>query len=113
MNTSALLGLLAETSIHAGAGQSGGVIDLPIQREAHTGWPVVYGSAVKGALRALAEENNALWLKIVFGPDTNNASEHADRAQLADLAEAIYGYAGWGSGDKKRERKALIASLRG
>ncbi|EGV32632.1 CRISPR-associated RAMP protein, Cmr4 family [Thiorhodococcus drewsii AZ1] len=87
MNTSALLGLLAETSIHAGAGQSGGVVDLPIQREAHTGWPVVYGSAVKGALRALAEENtekNAPWLTAVFGPETNNASDHAGALLVGD-----------------------------
>ncbi len=45
----ALLGLIAETSMHAGAGKSVGVIDLPIMREAHTGWPCVYGSAVKGS----------------------------------------------------------------
>ena len=83
----ALLGLLAETSIHAGAGQSGGVIDLPIQREAHTAWPVVFGSAVKGALRALAEERgetSAAWLTSLFGPDTHNASEHAGALLVGD-----------------------------
>lgn len=87
MNKTALLGLLAETSIHAGAGQSGGVIDLPIQREAHTAWPVVYGSAVKGALRALAEEHkeqHAAWLTQVFGPETTNASEHAGALLVGD-----------------------------
>ena len=43
-----LLGLIAETQIHAGTGRATGVIDLPIMREAHTGWPCVFGSAVKG-----------------------------------------------------------------
>jgi len=84
MSTTALIGLLAETSIHAGAGQSGGVIDLPIQREAHTAWPVIYGSAVKGALRALAEERQAPWLKVVFGPETTNASDHAGALLVGD-----------------------------
>jgi CRISPR-associated protein Cmr4 len=84
MNNSALLGLLAETSIHAGAGQMAGVIDLPIQREAHTAWPVVYGSAVKGALRALAEEQNASWRIPVFGPETANASDHAGALLVSD-----------------------------
>lgn len=84
MSTTALLGLLAETSIHAGTGQDGGVIDLPIQREAHTDWPVVYGSAVKGALRALAEERDMPWLKTVFGPDTKNASDHAGTLLIGD-----------------------------
>ena len=83
-NNTALLGLLAETSIHAGAGQMAGVIDLPIQREAHTAWPVVFGSAVKGALRTLAHEQKAPWLTAVFGPETTNASDHAGALLVSD-----------------------------
>jgi CRISPR-associated protein Cmr4 len=83
----ALLGLWAETPIHAGTGSSVEGIDLPIQREAHSGWPCVYGSAVKGALRAKAEDK---WGKgnssiaYVFGPDTDNASEHAGALLVGD-----------------------------
>ena len=84
MSNTVLLGLLAETSIHAGAGQMAGVIDLPIQREAHTAWPVVYGSAVKGALRSLADEQKAPWLNSVFGPETANAHEHAGALLVGD-----------------------------
>ncbi|HXH02920.1 MAG TPA: RAMP superfamily CRISPR-associated protein [Candidatus Competibacteraceae bacterium] len=40
------------------------------------------------------------------------AWEPAVRSQLADLAEAIYGFVGWGSGKKKQERKARITELR-
>ena len=83
-NHTALLGLLAETSIHAGAGQMAGVIDLPIQREAHTAWPVVFGSAVKGALRTLANEQKAPWLISVFGPETSSAHEHAGALLVSD-----------------------------
>lgn len=36
----------------------------------------------------------------------------AERLQLAELVETIYGYVGWGNSGKKRERKALIAKLR-
>ncbi len=61
--TSAIVGLLAQTSIHAGTGQQTGVIDLPIQREGHNGWPCVFGSAVKGALRADAEQQVLAKLK--------------------------------------------------
>lgn len=84
MQDTALLGLLAETSIHAGAGQNAGVIDLPIQREAHTAWPVVYGSAVKGALRARADELQVPWRTAVFGPETANASDHAGALLVGD-----------------------------
>lgn len=79
-----LLGLFAETSLHAGAGTSTGVIDLPIMREAHTGWPCVFGSAVKGALRARAEQAGLELLPDVFGPDTKNASEHAGALAVGD-----------------------------
>jgi CRISPR-associated protein Cmr4 len=88
-STNALIGLWAETSLHAGAGGSVEGIDLPIQREAHSGWPCVYGSAVKGALRAKAEDklgkDNAS-IKFVFGPDSagDNASEHAGALLVGD-----------------------------
>jgi len=51
-----LLGLLAETSIHPGAGQSSDIVDLPVAREAATDYPVVPGSSLKGALLGLARE---------------------------------------------------------
>lgn len=57
-----LLGLLAETFIHPGAGQTGGAIDLPVAREAATGYPFIAGSSMKGALRdsvRLDEESRA------------------------------------------------------
>lgn len=84
-----LLGLYAETSIHAGANGSTSVIDLPIMREAHTGWPCVFGSAMKGAMRAKAEkrdkaEKNELeesLLNIVFGP---SSTEHAGAVAVGD-----------------------------
>lgn len=69
----ALMGLITETSLHAGSGSSVDVIDLPIQREGHNGWPCVFGSAVKGALRTVGEAewhpNNQAKLFAVFGPD--------------------------------------------
>jgi len=80
----ALLGLTAETSLHAGTGRSTGVIDLPIMREAHTGWPCVYGSAVKGALRGLAQQKQASGIHDIFGPDTQNASDHAGALAVGD-----------------------------
>ncbi len=66
----AMLGLLTHTSMHAGTGQATGVIDLPVQREGHTGWPCVFGSAVKGALRtrAVDRHGSAGWIYDVFGP---------------------------------------------
>jgi len=74
-----MLGLRAETSIHAGTGQNNGVIDMPIMREVHTGYPCVFGSAVKGAFRAHAEVRRKdlnINVKKVFGDagEEGNAS---------------------------------------
>lgn len=51
----AMLGLLAESPIHPGAGRGMGVVDLPVAREASTDYPVLVGSSLKGALRDKAE----------------------------------------------------------
>jgi CRISPR-associated protein Cmr4 len=51
----AVLGLLAETSIHPGSGRSLGVVDLPVAREKPTDYPVMVGSSLKGALRDRTE----------------------------------------------------------
>jgi CRISPR-associated protein Cmr4 len=92
--TNTLIGLHAQTSIHAGTGQNTGVIDLPIQREGHNGWPCVFGSAVKGALRTRAEDEYRVLkdgkerihecVSYVFGPDTSKAHEHAGAIAISD-----------------------------
>lgn len=82
-----LLGLYAETSLHAGTGQGLGVIDLPIQREAHTGWPCVYGSGMKGALRDRAEQysDDKEWIQDAFGPEViNGGAENAGAFMITD-----------------------------
>lgn len=54
----AMLGLLAETPIHPGAGRGIGVVDLPVAREAATDYPVLVGSSLKGALRDKMEKRD-------------------------------------------------------
>ena len=88
--TSTILGLLAQTSIHAGTGQQTGVIDLPIQREGHNGWPCVFGSAVKGALRTRAEQHKLAALKktevLVL-----DAKTYQDKVQQSDDIAVVFG----------------------
>ncbi|MEN8215701.1 MAG: type III-B CRISPR module RAMP protein Cmr4 [Pseudomonadota bacterium] len=81
----AILGLLTETSLHAGIGQTLDVIDLPIQREAHTNWPFVYASSVKGSMRSLAEEkwDDKELIKKIFGPEMNHGTSNRQAGALA------------------------------
>ncbi|WP_437834964.1 type III-B CRISPR module RAMP protein Cmr4 [Sorangium sp. So ce1153] len=78
-----LLLIHALSPVHCGTGQSVGGIDLPIAREKPTGIPLIPGSTLKGVLRA-AQSTDAGLHKAVFGPDPDNASEHAGSVQLAD-----------------------------
>ena len=71
--------------LHAGTGQSIGKVDLPIQREKHTGYPCVYGSSLKGALRQFCTYNGMGPddVKSIFGDEDSNSS--AGGAIFTDL----------------------------
>ena len=54
----AIIGLLAETFIHPGAEQTGGIVDLPVAREKATNYPFIAGSSLKGSLLDAAKQRN-------------------------------------------------------
>jgi CRISPR-associated protein Cmr4 len=47
--------MICETPLHAGSGDSLGIVDMPIQRERHTSFPKIEASSLKGALREFFE----------------------------------------------------------
>jgi CRISPR-associated protein Cmr4 len=51
LSETGVLGLYTETALHCGAEGGTGYVDLPIQRERHTHYPVIPGSTIKGVLR--------------------------------------------------------------
>ncbi|MBI3892085.1 MAG: type III-B CRISPR module RAMP protein Cmr4 [Candidatus Wallbacteria bacterium] len=46
-------GLYSLTPLHCGVGQVAGAIDLPIARDAHTGFPIIPSTSLKGVMRDL------------------------------------------------------------
>lgn len=78
MNT-VMMGLLAETFVHVGGGQSEGVVDLPVAREAATDFPFIPGSGLKGALLDWARQQNLDNRDTLFG-----AQDHAGQLLFAD-----------------------------
>jgi len=82
--TEYLLYLYAESPVHTGASDSVDVLDLPIQREAATGYPVIWGQSLKGALRQAA--GDAGWgprVIEVFGSAAGDAGEDGRPGTLA------------------------------
>lgn len=77
-----VLGMLAESALHHGAGSSAGIIDLPVAREAASDVPFIAGSGVKGALRERARQRSQADEEIdhCFGTQ--------DRAGMLSIADA-------------------------
>jgi CRISPR-associated protein Cmr4 len=72
----------ALSPLHAGTGQGVGVIDLPIAREKATQIPFLPGSTIKGVFRDACSDHDGCVR--VFGPKTDNASEHAGAVTFTD-----------------------------
>lgn len=79
-----LLLLHCLSPLHAGIGQGIGAVDLSIARERNTGFPYLPGSSLKGSLRALSLQNDEQTTYRMFGPPTENASDHAGAMSFGD-----------------------------
>lgn len=79
-----------ETPLHVGSGDEMGIVDLPIQREKHTGFPKMEASGIKGVFRDFFEkkikENEVSKndIKALFGSseESDNGSEKAEAGGL-------------------------------
>lgn len=62
------------TPLHAGAGDSAGAIDLPVERERHTNYPCVYASGIKGALREYFRRRGINTENEIFGKEATEGA---------------------------------------
>lgn len=91
-------GIYALTPIHAGSGiEINSPVDLPIQREKHTQFPVIQGQSLKGVLRRkyyyeiCKNKNNAKErTEAIFGPETDRADEHAGAISVCDARVLLF-----------------------
>jgi CRISPR-associated protein Cmr4 len=74
-----------------GTGQSVSYVDLPIQRERHTSFPVLWSSGIKGVIRDLASRkwNNKEKVELIFGPESEG-SEFASCISITDAKILLY-----------------------
>lgn len=85
---SRILFLYCETPLHAGIGAGLGGVDLPIQRERATDYPMIQSSGVKGALRSAMPRNSAS-TDAIFGPELASGTAHApDSAGMLVVGDA-------------------------
>lgn len=84
----------AVTPVHVGEGRAPGTVDLPFQRDP-IGYPIVYGSSFKGALRSYLERNSVNgadgnFVRCAFGPEPGEEDKYGGRLVFTDLVPAFY-----------------------
>lgn len=90
--------ITVRTPLHAGSGSDLGVVDLPIQREHHTGHPKIEGSSLKGAIRERfrrlkqdgANGVTGAHIDALFGPDSTEDDLHAGALGLTDARILLF-----------------------
>lgn len=92
---SRILFLYCETPLHAGIGAGLGGVDLPIQRERATDYPMIQSSGVKGALRSAMPRDprdpkkSHPSTEAIFGPELQSRTAHApDSAGMLVVGDA-------------------------
>lgn len=104
-----LLFLYAESPVHPGAGEGTGDLDLPVQREAGTRLPVIWGQSLKGALR---DHARGAWggrepaLERIFGSAPPGAGSDDDGDHTGDAGDSD------GGGDAGGERGTAAGRAR-
>lgn len=114
-----ILYLYVETPLHAGTGRGLGGIDLPIQRERTTHYPIVQAGGLKGALRAATKGSLGNKHTTIFGPETANADAHAgalsphDARILLFPVRSLAGVFAWTTSVDALQRFLRAAALAG
>src|SRR3972149_7343465 len=90
--------MIVETPLHAGSGTDLGTIDMPIQRERHTGFPKIESSGLKGCIRQAFEGKGEIMVNnkkadaqaiyLAFGPE--NGDEHAGALGFTDARLLLF-----------------------
>jgi CRISPR-associated protein Cmr4 len=90
-NRGFLLLAYSVTPVHAGSGRSPGIVDLPVQRDS-LGYPTVFASSFKGALRESASKDEGYrgMVPCVFGPDVRDGARFSGLAIFTDLLPVLY-----------------------
>lgn len=83
--------LVCESPLHVGVGSDpSDYIDNRIQREKHTEYPKVEGSAIKGALREYFEHTKDAHFKIAFGNQPEDTDQQKGAINISELKTLLF-----------------------
>ncbi|MEM3388949.1 MAG: type III-B CRISPR module RAMP protein Cmr4 [Thermoproteota archaeon] len=71
------------TSLHPGVGRGGEEVDLAVQRDG-LGFPIIYASSIKGALKTAIWRIDQKKAKLLLGPETEEEEKYASPVGVLD-----------------------------
>ncbi|MDW8044995.1 MAG: type III-B CRISPR module RAMP protein Cmr4 [Nitrososphaerota archaeon] len=89
---SELVLIKAITNLHPGVGRTGEVVDLPVQKD-NLGFPIVYSSSLKGALKSVlwqlpgVDKND---VRILFGPEPEDDEKFTSAIAILDAFTIVF-----------------------
>lgn len=98
--SSDLLFIRTLTPLHVGVGRAGGIVDLPVQRDLY-GYPIIYSSSIKGALKTTCFRTKIEKCEDIFGSEPGVMPSKPGKVMLLDaqlllipvrLLKGVYGY---------------------
>ncbi|MEM1546943.1 MAG: type III-B CRISPR module RAMP protein Cmr4 [Candidatus Methanomethylicia archaeon] len=78
-----LVFIKAVTNLHPGVGRTGEMVDLPVQKD-NFGFPIIYSSSLKGALKSAFWNLDPDLAKIFFGPEPEEGEKFASAIAILD-----------------------------
>jgi len=91
----------AISSVHMGSGSKLGVVDQPVQREAHTNFPYIPSSGIKGGFREYVDEDNKDCANILFGCEEEGGKSKPGEVIFTDAkilffpVKSLFGVFAW------------------
>jgi len=81
--TADLVLIRAVTNLHPGVGRGGEIVDLPVQKD-NLGFPIIYSSSLKGALKTALSQKNSNLAKALLGPEVEDDEKFNSAVAILD-----------------------------
>jgi CRISPR-associated protein Cmr4 len=81
--TADLVLIRAVTNLHPGVGRGGEIVDLPVQKD-NLGFPIIYSSSIKGALKTALSQKNSNLAKALLGPEVEDDEKFNSAVAILD-----------------------------
>ena len=79
----------AVTNLHPGVGRTGEIVDLPVQKD-NLGFPIIYSSSIKGALKSAFWHFDKDYAKAFFGPEPEEREEFTSAIAILDAFTIVF-----------------------